>query len=68
MYAKILQSQCYEHCLKLENSLKELSAGNKSLNCFPIIVGRKPNTCGKIFTTKENTMNNLPIVSIIYFI
>ncbi|KAK6620461.1 hypothetical protein RUM44_006862 [Polyplax serrata] len=52
---------CYEHCLKLENSLKELSAGNKSLNCFPIIVGRKPNTCGKIFTTKENTMNNLPI-------
>lgn len=62
--------QCYHHCLRLENTLKELSMGSKSLNCFPIIVGRKPNACESIFSAKENTchfinsgISTLPIVS-----
>lgn len=51
--------QCFQNCLKLESILTELSASNKALNCFPIIIGRRPNTTGNVLKSKENINNTM---------
>ncbi|XP_049959323.1 serine/threonine-protein kinase PLK4 [Schistocerca serialis cubense] len=52
--------QCYAHCRLVEETLEKICKNSKQ-SCFPVTIGRKPNTGGaRAFQTKENVAQ-LPI-------
>jgi len=61
-------SECYQRCLLLESTLASLEAATGH-SCFPVIIGRRPNTAlndAPCFEGKENishTTNGSPVVS-----
>lgn len=61
-------SECYQRCLLLESTLASLEAATGH-SCFPVIIGRRPNSAlsdAPCFQGKENvshTTNGSPVVS-----
>lgn len=58
--------QSYGHCCLLERTLEQINSTTAS-SCFPIIVGRRPNTeVGGVFQSKNHMTNN-SVVSLLKF-
>ncbi|KAL0268416.1 UNVERIFIED_CONTAM: hypothetical protein PYX00_010370 [Menopon gallinae] len=54
---------CFNHCLMLEKILSEASTSSNGLDCFPVIIGQRPNSGGNVLQPKENLCNSKSLTS-----
>lgn len=58
------QKTCFDHCTSLNKAL-ELTAASSSHSCFPVVIGRRPNSDiqSELLTTHKRGNTNVPIHS-----